>query len=435
MYFKTDADLVILRRQYDRNRQFEIHIKKLKEVNGFKQHNLMIKGQVRSDNPFIYINNPVESKIPHAYLTLEEFKEALTKRVQKQRSQLTTKRRYPVLLTKKPNRQLKVLVSGLKATSPDVKNNLKPDENITYNSVSSINSTVSQSKSEITTQHIANATETNVNNVISGVTDKEDIVKSADATRKDNFSTNIITTAKLEELIFLRAQSAENSTVSENYTNLNTSDFENTNETDNGNTTKEYNTETIINDTTLEVHTKEITIDTDKEGINQRSKAITTLTGEEGTIYENISTNTTEGTNLNEFRVYTSSMNPITKNLQSIEVSKWIINNDESKKLTFQRDISIKTTTKMSLDTIKYIPKRLVRNTEIISFDKTPWRKRTPNKKVTKRKPSSTKRSTLGNYAPYNLTPEYRKKNTFRPALKTALFVMQGLGAILNQLS
>ncbi|XP_045505010.1 uncharacterized protein LOC123701551 [Colias croceus] len=90
----NDADIVILRRLFDHNRLFEIHIKKLKEVNGLKQHNLMIKGNPRSgNNPFIYINNPVESKLPNAYLTLEEFKEALTKRVEKQREKLTTKAR------------------------------------------------------------------------------------------------------------------------------------------------------------------------------------------------------------------------------------------------------------------------------------------------------------------------------------------------------
>ncbi|KPJ13457.1 Cardio acceleratory peptide 2b [Papilio machaon] len=51
----------------------------------------MIKEEVKSEkNPLIYINNPVESKFPNAYLTLEEFKQALTNRILAQRE--TTKK-------------------------------------------------------------------------------------------------------------------------------------------------------------------------------------------------------------------------------------------------------------------------------------------------------------------------------------------------------
>ncbi|XP_068623176.1 uncharacterized protein [Battus philenor] len=80
------------RRVFSQNRYYNIHIKKLKEVNGLKYHNLMIKEESRNEkNPLIYIDNPVESKVPNAYLTLEEFKEILTNRVLKQRQALSTR--------------------------------------------------------------------------------------------------------------------------------------------------------------------------------------------------------------------------------------------------------------------------------------------------------------------------------------------------------
>ncbi|CAH0719054.1 unnamed protein product, partial [Brenthis ino] len=84
-----DRGNISLRRLFKNNKQYEVHVKKLKEVNGFKTHNLMIKESLRTDSSsLIYINNPVESKIPRAYLTLEEFKNILTDRVLKQRTKL-----------------------------------------------------------------------------------------------------------------------------------------------------------------------------------------------------------------------------------------------------------------------------------------------------------------------------------------------------------
>ncbi|XP_031764930.2 uncharacterized protein LOC116412935 [Galleria mellonella] len=71
-----------LRRLFKHNKEYNIHVNKLKEVNGYKKHNLIIRQQDNSRaNPIIYINNPVESKIPNAYLTLEEFKKVLVNRV------------------------------------------------------------------------------------------------------------------------------------------------------------------------------------------------------------------------------------------------------------------------------------------------------------------------------------------------------------------
>lgn len=63
-----------------------MHVKKLKEVNGFKKHNLIVKENLRKGSPLIYINNPVESKIPNAFLSIEEFKTVLAKRGVNQRA-------------------------------------------------------------------------------------------------------------------------------------------------------------------------------------------------------------------------------------------------------------------------------------------------------------------------------------------------------------
>lgn len=65
-------------------------------------HNLLIEeqrtnGQER--DPFIYINNPIESKMPYAYLTLEEFKNALTNRIEVQRQSLKEKTKDKIKYT------------------------------------------------------------------------------------------------------------------------------------------------------------------------------------------------------------------------------------------------------------------------------------------------------------------------------------------------
>ncbi|KAJ0172623.1 hypothetical protein K1T71_011762 [Dendrolimus kikuchii] len=79
------------RRLFRHEREYRIHVKRLREVNGFKTHNLLIKEENKKGNPIIYINNPVETKIPHAFLTLEEFKKVLTNRVKKGTPALITR--------------------------------------------------------------------------------------------------------------------------------------------------------------------------------------------------------------------------------------------------------------------------------------------------------------------------------------------------------
>lgn len=81
----------------------------------------MIKENLRSSdgnhNPLIYINNPVESKIPNAFLTLEEFKEVLTNRILLQRNELTT------------GKHLNILFQNLKPTT-SIGNEKKPIKNL-----------------------------------------------------------------------------------------------------------------------------------------------------------------------------------------------------------------------------------------------------------------------------------------------------------------
>lgn len=81
----------------------------------------MIKENLRSSddnhNPLIYINNPVESKIPNAFLTLEEFKEVLTNRILLQRNEFTT------------GKHLNILFQNLKPTT-SLGNEKKPIKNL-----------------------------------------------------------------------------------------------------------------------------------------------------------------------------------------------------------------------------------------------------------------------------------------------------------------
>ncbi|XP_030027341.1 uncharacterized protein LOC115445234 [Manduca sexta] len=87
-----------LRRIFKNNKEYKIHVKKLREVNGFKRHNLLLGSELPGKS-LIYVNNPVEIKIPHAYLSLEEFKQLLTDRVSRQREKFNKHHEYkPSLL-------------------------------------------------------------------------------------------------------------------------------------------------------------------------------------------------------------------------------------------------------------------------------------------------------------------------------------------------
>lgn len=88
---------------------------KLKDVNGYKAHNLqIIKPGRNGDNDLIYIVNPLESKVPRAYLTLNEFKDALTNRV-RNKTNITNKINTNLMPLKK------LLRNNKKITTKEVK--------------------------------------------------------------------------------------------------------------------------------------------------------------------------------------------------------------------------------------------------------------------------------------------------------------------------
>ncbi|CAF4840308.1 unnamed protein product [Pieris macdunnoughi] len=204
-----DGDLVILRRQFDQNQLFEIHVKKLKEVNGYKLHNLMIKGKVRSGSPFIYINNPVESKMPNAYLTLEEFKEALTKRVQKHKK--TTLNFVDVFFTtKKPNTRLHVNSSTILKNATNVLN-------ITTNLIRS--SFTSSLKEENASNPIASTKAATPEKLL----ETTNILNTSTTPIKPDSPTEetSLTTVRIEDLMFLRTLPMNYTyTEIENYSNM-----------------------------------------------------------------------------------------------------------------------------------------------------------------------------------------------------------------------
>ncbi|XP_045526993.1 uncharacterized protein LOC123715763 [Pieris brassicae] len=214
-----DGDFVILRRQFDQNQLFEIHVKKLKEVNGYKLHNLMIKGKVRSGSPFIYINNPVESKMPNAYLTLEEFKEALTKRVQKHKK--TTLNFIDVFFTtKKPKIHFHMNSSTIlkNATNvvKDTKNLIRPSLKSSFKEENVSNSITSTKPA--TPEKLLETT-----NILNSSTTANKPDSSTDETTKSTLKTSV-TTVKIEDLMFLRTLPMNYTyTEIENYSNMSVS--------------------------------------------------------------------------------------------------------------------------------------------------------------------------------------------------------------------
>ncbi|CAB3232158.1 unnamed protein product [Arctia plantaginis] len=68
----------------NKKNRYELHINKLKEVNGIKAHNVLVTRTSETDESLIYINNPVECSIPNTFLTQEQFKTHLINNIKKQ---------------------------------------------------------------------------------------------------------------------------------------------------------------------------------------------------------------------------------------------------------------------------------------------------------------------------------------------------------------
>lgn len=79
----------LTRRLMNDNNQYELHINKLREVNGIKTHNVLIARTSETDESRIYINNPVESHIPYTFLTQEQFKQHLMDSIKKQQKEFS----------------------------------------------------------------------------------------------------------------------------------------------------------------------------------------------------------------------------------------------------------------------------------------------------------------------------------------------------------
>ncbi|KAG7304895.1 hypothetical protein JYU34_010290 [Plutella xylostella] len=66
--------------------KFGMHVQKLKAVNGLKMHNLNIhKGLRGNDDKLIYINNPLESHIPNAFISIDEYKKIMADKLRKEK--------------------------------------------------------------------------------------------------------------------------------------------------------------------------------------------------------------------------------------------------------------------------------------------------------------------------------------------------------------
>lgn len=195
-FFSFTGTIISSRRLFTQNRQYKIHVKKLKQVNGFKRHNLLIKEVKSENNPLIYINNPVESKIPNAYLTLEEFKQALTNRILTQRE--TTK-----IIHLQMTKELKTRLISKKHSKITIttKNNITPKPMF-----------ISKLSTNLTSENLTNSTKTFTS---SNVPNWSTTYKIDDQTFKDEeiFTTESSKIIKITESVTTNEENITTSTV------------------------------------------------------------------------------------------------------------------------------------------------------------------------------------------------------------------------------
>ncbi|KAH9644431.1 hypothetical protein HF086_000682, partial [Spodoptera exigua] len=79
----------VTRRFFTNFNHYTLHVEKLKEVNGWKHHNLKIESKAPWGEPVIYINNPVECRMPNAFITKEQFKKTMLDRIEKQKKEFS----------------------------------------------------------------------------------------------------------------------------------------------------------------------------------------------------------------------------------------------------------------------------------------------------------------------------------------------------------
>ncbi|CAH1634774.1 unnamed protein product [Spodoptera littoralis] len=75
----------VTRRFFTNYNHYTLHVQKLKEVNGWKTHNLKVESNAPWGKPVVYINNPVECHMPNAFFSREEFQKIMLSRIQEQK--------------------------------------------------------------------------------------------------------------------------------------------------------------------------------------------------------------------------------------------------------------------------------------------------------------------------------------------------------------
>lgn len=131
-----------------------------------KRHNLIVKADT-DVNPLIYVNNPVETKIPNAYLSLEEFKELLTGRVLRQRKEFNIRqfKSFPTL--KQGNNiattQNKAVYSSKVNKQYTTAKSIKSKERNDSKTIPTRNKVIAIAKDTMTTKHMP-ITNTHVKN-------------------------------------------------------------------------------------------------------------------------------------------------------------------------------------------------------------------------------------------------------------------------------
>ncbi|XP_022823422.1 uncharacterized protein LOC111354294 [Spodoptera litura] len=79
----------VTRRFFTNHNHYTLHVQKLKEVNGWKTHNLKVESNVPWGKPVVYINNPVECHMPNAFFSREQFQKIMLSRIEEQKKRFS----------------------------------------------------------------------------------------------------------------------------------------------------------------------------------------------------------------------------------------------------------------------------------------------------------------------------------------------------------
>ncbi|XP_063622979.1 location of vulva defective 1-like [Cydia splendana] len=147
----------LTRRIFVNDSLYQVHLNKLKDVNGFKMHNIVIKRSGPDINSTIYINNPLEAKFPHPFISLEEFKNTLVQQQLKDRD---------AFLRSKKKAEYSKMWADIKATAKIKTTSTLPkqarqDGKLKKKTGSNLSNTNNKSKSEMEQEHKSNTTHVN----------------------------------------------------------------------------------------------------------------------------------------------------------------------------------------------------------------------------------------------------------------------------------